>query len=928
MTTPRPTTLPFASPFRRWTQALLAGALALAVAGCDDNNSSPEIGTAPEPTVGPNDPLPGVVVEIQAVRGGSGPSGRARAGDRLTVDFTVKRDNGEPLELATMARAAAMVSGPTFNYQRVIASQSDVIATAVKTALGAYSYTFAVPLPQTYLAPLNDTDDITLGELTGEALLSGTYTVGLELRKDYVIDGVTYRDPGNTTFDFLLGDATTIEKREVVTLANCNQCHTELRAHGDNRNQITNCLLCHTTGAEDRNTASAAGGTPGAAIDFKVMIHKIHAGKYLPSVLGVTTNPDGSRNYNATPKPYQLVGFNDTVHDFSHVAFPAWPSFYAPMPRDQGFTALNTPPTTEGARRQGLENSMRRMPVECSKCHGDPDGDGPLPAPAQGDLIWSQPTIAACASCHDDWVPDHLYTANGQTMPIQRDDATCKECHRVSGTPLDVVDAHLHPLVDPAIATGLVFEVSKVTDIGNGNGRFEPGEKIEVTFQAKNNAGTPVAASSLSRIEMILSGPTTNPQMINYQRLGQAYFSGTGPYTFRMPEIVFYERIDKTALQTTFATSRAPHWNVSGATTSLRRITGLGNSSNLAATATVTQNFVDVTPGDGALFAKDNYIVLDNADAGLREYMLIQWVDGDRLWFGSQFRQNYKPNLKIAHAIGATVQVVTTTGVPTGDYTLDAVTGIFTEGVAFGDASFLCTYSTDFVIPSVYPGALDDSPVLGEDWGDWTGLPLLSGTYTLDVHGARSLNVVRFGETTGYTEGADSTVVKLLFGSATEVVDVERIDPNACYGCHENLQFHGGSRRSVEACLQCHGTAGAENTLLYENPTGGNPLGTTVEFRHVVHNWHNGVFPGMPGGVQDCAKCHGENTAWTLPAARLHPQQALPTRAWFVACSSCHSDTAAVAHMDANTSFGGAESCSVCHGENDSLGVRTVHKIK
>jgi hypothetical protein len=911
---------------RNGLRVLIASAL-LVVVGCNSKNRAPEIGIAPDPVVGQNDTLPGVVVEIQAVRGGSGPSGRARVGDRLTVDFTVKRSDGEALELANMSRGAIMVSGPTFNYQRVIESQADVIANAKKTGLGKYSYTFSAPIPQTYLAPINDTTALTEGELTGQALLSGTYTVGIELRKDYKVGDVTYRDPGNASLDFLFGDATTLEAREVVTLANCNQCHTELRAHGDNRDKITNCLLCHTSGAEDKNVATAANGTPGVAIDFKVMIHKIHAGAYLPSVLGVTTNPDGTRKYDAEPKPYEIVGYGNSVHDFSHVVWPNWPSFYTPMPRDAGYAALNTPPTTEGARRQSLENSMRRGPVECSKCHGDPDDSGPLQAPKQADLIWSQPTIAACTSCHDDWVPAHLYTANGQTMPIQRDNATCKECHRVSGTPLDVVDAHRHPLVDPDVAKGLTFDVTSITDVGNGNGRFEPGEKIEITFQAKDDSGAPVAASSLSRIEVILSGPTSNPQIINYQRVGQAFFQGDGPYTFRMPEIVFYEPIDATT-GPTFASMRAPHWNVANATTSLLRITGTGNSSALAANAPVTQNYIDVTAGTGSQFAKDNYIVLDGASPGLREFLKIQWVDGDRLWFGSQFRQNYKPNLKVAHAINATVEVVTTASVATGTYSLDATTGVFTKLAGFVDGELLCTYSSDFVVPAAYPGSLNDSPTNGVDWGDWTGLPLLDGTYTFDMHGARSLTVTRFGENTSYTGGANSTVAKLLFGAATTVQDVVRIDANACYGCHQNLQFHGGSRRSVEACMQCHGTAGAENTQFYENPTNGNPAGTSVEFRRLVHSLHNGVFPGMPGGVQDCAKCHGENKAWTLPDERLHPQQARPTRSWMVACGSCHTTTAQKAHMDANTSLGGAEACAVCHGEGDDLDVRTVHQIK
>ena len=108
----------------------------------------------------------------------------------------------------------------------------------------------------------------------------------------------------------------------------------------------------------------------------------------------------------------------------------------------------------------------------------------------------------------------------------------------------------------------------------------------------------------------------------------------------------------------------------------------------------------------------------------------------------------------------------------------------------------------------------------------------------------------------------------------------------------------------------------------------GNPFGTPVEFRRIVHELHDGVFPGMPGGVQDCAKCHGANTAWALPAERLHPQQAVPTRSWYIACASCHDSTAQKAHMDANTSLSGFEACAICHGEGDDLDVRTVHQIK
>jgi hypothetical protein len=933
-----PCTLPRRVASRSFAWCLGLASLLVFAPGCsdgDDNSAAPRIGSAPEPTIGAASSLPGVVVTIDRVRGGSGPRGNVRPGDVLAVDFTAKTSAGAPLELTTMARGAIMVSGPTANYQRVIAAQADVLTRATKRALGAYRYKFTVPVPATYLAPLNDTEAITEGEMTGQPLVAGTYTVGIELRKDYAIDGELLRDPGNASFDFLLGDADTLAAREVVTLANCNQCHTELRAHGDNRNQITNCLLCHTSGAEDRNTATVAGGTPGVAIDFKVMIHKIHAGKHLPSVLGVTTNPDGSRDYGAAPQPYQLLGFGDRAIDFSHVNFPAWPSFYTPMPRDLGHAALNTPVTTEGARRQSLENLMRQAPVECAKCHGDPDGEGPLPAPRDGDLIWQQPTIGACRSCHDDWVPEHLYTANDQTMPIQRDNAACKECHRESGTALDLRDAHRHPLTDPALAAGVKFVVTSVTDAdGNANGRFEAGERMSITFRVENDAGEPIAASSLSRIEAVLSGPTTNPQMVHNLRIPTGGLTGTGPYTIHMPALVFYEPFgtsDGAIPNQSWPTARAPHWHpVSGATTSLLRVTALSTGTTLAAAAPATQNYIDVAAGTGSQFAKDDYVLVDGASPTRREYLKVQWVSGDRLWFGSQFRTTYKPNLGSTHLAGATVQEATVATVTASAFQIAPETGIVTEVGEIGAGELLASYTTDFVVPDLYPGALDDSPVNGEDWGDWTGLRLLDGTYLFDVHGARTFNVTRSGETTGYTEGADATVVPLLFGAATTVERIERTAGAAtCYSCHENLQFHGGSRRGFDTCISCHGTAGAENTLVYENQATGNPLGTTVEFRHFIHRAHDGFFPGMPGGVQDCAKCHGPSaTAWTEPATRLHPDQTIATRAWMVACTSCHDDAPARAHIDINTTPLGSESCAVCHGTGEDLDVRTVHRIR
>lgn len=910
----------------------LSAALLFVLPACegDDGDAGPAGPPGPpadpgETPLGPDDPLPGVVVDVTSVSGGTGASGQARVGDRLTVQFTVANDASDALALSSLSRGSIYISGPTSNYQRVIASQSDVLTRATQVATGTYSYTFAVAIPATYLAPLNDTTNLTEGELTGQALLDGTYTVGIELRKDFEVDDEVLRDVGNGSRDFLFGTATTLESREVVLLASCNACHTNLEAHGGNRNDIKNCLLCHTAGAEDRNTPGVAGGTPGVSIEFAVMIHKIHAGATLPSVMGMSTNPGGSRNYAATPRPYQLIGFGDSIHDYSEVLFPQYPSSASPMPRDEGYSTL-----TSG--EQALENLQRSGPVGCAKCHGDPDGAGPIAAPAQADRIYTNPTRRTCASCHDDWIPEQEYTANGQTMPAVADDSNCTFCHEPSGNSLAIEDAHRHPLVDPALALGVNFVIDSVTDAGgDDDGTFDAGEFVRLTFSVENDAGAAINASTLGRLEMVLSGPTTNPQVLNYQRMAPAFFSGPGPYTVDIPDLAFYDHAgDSNGALQTFTTSLAPHWNVAGATTTLRLRTGTGASSSLASDALITQNYVDLVPGGGASFADDAYIVIDDATPGEREYMRVQWVEGDRLWFGSRFRFDFKPNLLLEHDAGSTVHVVNTAAIPNGSWTLNAATGEITEVVEFGAGAVLANYTTSFRVPAVYPGALDDSPTRGENWGDWTGLSMLSGTYLLDLHGGRTFSHSPAGEATSYTEGALPTVAQLLFGDATTVETVERVvGAAACNSCHDDISFHGGNRRGFDSCIQCHGSAGTENTQPYETSTPPSSPVISVEFRNFLHSAHADVFPSLPGGVQNCTVCHGEgNTAWFDIAERVHPDQTVPTRAYFIACSSCHDSNAAIAHMDVNTSPSGAESCEVCHGTSGQYPVERSHFLR
>jgi hypothetical protein len=156
----------------------------------------------PPIVLGRYDELPGVVLNITGISGGSGPGGAFSPGDIPTVAFTVKKSNGAPLSLAQLASASILVSGPTHNYQRVVTPKSDVLTRSVAGAVaGAYSYTFELPLPAAYLAPVNDSASFgrESGELTGDPLEGGTYTVGMQASATYmnVRDGAGVNIPLN-----------------------------------------------------------------------------------------------------------------------------------------------------------------------------------------------------------------------------------------------------------------------------------------------------------------------------------------------------------------------------------------------------------------------------------------------------------------------------------------------------------------------------------------------------------------------------------------------------------------------------------------------------------------------------------------------------------------------------------------------------------
>lgn len=937
----------------RVRRAAIAASMLLGVlAGCNNGSDSVVIGPfvpdwpAESTDLTRGQELPGLHVEILAITGGSDTGGGFLPGDTVSVTFKVTKDDASPWRLDEFALGRTLISGPSFNYQRVIPEQRNVATAAVYNGDETYTYTYPVPLPAVYAAPLNDTASFgpNEGELAGQPLLAGTYTLGLYFRWSYTVDGESFRAAHNATADFLLGGASTIARREVVAQANCNACHTELQAHGGSRRDVRLCVLCHTSGAEDDNDG---GATPGVSVDFRVMIHKIHNAANLPSVLGVQTNPDGSRNYAATPQPYIVSG-----DDFSSVKFPVWPNGLVAMPRDQGYTALGTTQKTQ-------EDTIRMGVASCAACHGDPDGAGPLTAPAQGQIAFTQPTRRACGACHDDVDWARPYTSNAATMPPQNDDSACILCHESTGGALDPAIAHIHPVLDSNFNIGTNVAVTSVVESGthNSDGTIDPGEKIAVTFRMTNDAGTDLSLVDFPTVSVIVSGPTSNGNILLNTTLRTAALTGSPPYTSKVPDTVVLEFIRDAAAAggETFTTAMTPHWDVTGALTTVQvRTATSGGATTLAAASVAPSNYLDVVSSAG--FARNEFVVVADGVSGEEEYLQVALVSGNRLYFSPTA-------LRRPHAIGVTVNEVTlTTKTRTTDYTLAAATGTITEVTEFGAGNaVLVSYTTDFVMPATYPLALNDTPTMDETSGKWVGKSIVDGTYAVTMYASRTLTLAAFGETNSYRSTSLGARAEFLVGSAAVLEPYALIsDAENCSACHKDVMFHGAGRRGFVACIACHGTAGSEDRSIITAANAPPTPGVTINFRTMLHKIHMGehlanassytvvgfgsaaypnnftphtygevVFPALPSGVKGCAKCHGAtNDAWTLPGERNHPtQQGSPVRGWAFTCGACHDSDPATAHIEVQTSLGGVESCATCHGEGREWNVRLVHKV-
>ena len=209
----------------------------------------------------------------------------------------------------------------------------------------------------------------------------------------------------------------------------------------------------------------------GNTVDFKVMIHKIHRGESLPSVEAGT--------------PYVIIGNGQSVHDFSTVAFP-----------------------------QDIRN--------CVTCHAPPA--------TQASNWYTEPSRAACQSCHDD-----VNFATGENHPagMQADDSKCAECHQPQGDrefDASIIGIHTVPFKSTQLK-GLNATILSVTNTA-------PGQNATMKFQLVQNDGTPIDPASFgSSLAVIMGGPTTDYAINPFREgaSGAAFDGTTATYTFTNP---------------------------------------------------------------------------------------------------------------------------------------------------------------------------------------------------------------------------------------------------------------------------------------------------------------------------------------------------------------------------------------------------------
>ena len=341
------------------------------------------------------------------------------------VPETVSAAGGAPsMWVSYIVTSTPNVASPTVVPGR---PSTDNTGTLVDYGDGTYQYTFyrdvtkAKAILDAYKYDSSKSEiKADLGDTTYDATLTHRLTIQFAGNArgtgSNTADGVTVatavamKKPINLIYDFVPATGKPVSsanaQREVVSVQNCNECHTQFSSfHGGSRVETQYCVVCHTDQrkygrAEATTTATGYSGSTyrigGLAVgNFPVMIHGIHNGLELTKT-----------GYN-----YANVLFNEI-----------------------GYSMLG------GGQRM------------CLKCHS---------GAAQSENFSTKPSIPACVSCHD-----NVNFATGENHTGGASPAgSCASCHTAAEIKATHQTQNITPN-NPTIAAGLVtfaYEIKSAT---------------------------------------------------------------------------------------------------------------------------------------------------------------------------------------------------------------------------------------------------------------------------------------------------------------------------------------------------------------------------------------------------------------------------------------------------------------------------------
>ena len=194
-----------------------------------------------------------------------------------------------------------------------------------------------------------------------------------------------------------------------------------------------------------------------------------------------------------------------------------------------------------------------------------------------------------------------------------------------------------------------------------------------------------------------------------------------------------------------------------------------------------------------------------------------------------------------------------------------------------------------------------------------------AATSTIGIYGSRVFTASNSGTGVAVTDYASATF-NFVPDGAPVVTTRDVIRDASCNTCHDQLSFHGGSRRGMALCVMCHTPQNAD-------PNTGNSLDLKV-MAHKIHmgsslpsviagtpyrfiGYQNSVddFSAVvdPAQAQRCEVCHSQTTgAAQATAFLIKPER--------VACGSCHDNVnfGTGANHPAGPQLDDSR-CSTCH---------------